>query len=176
MSLRLLALLTTLALPVAAWAQTTQSAKPEVAIKVITEDQQKLIQATVTLNGKPLNGAAVAFFVQRTFGRLTIGHDTTLDDGTAAVPFPTGLPGGPTGQLQVTAQVTAPPQYSQGSAATVLLDGGQIVPAQPTAFPRALWAPRAPVLLVLTIAAILASVWGCYVYVVAQLVAISRSR
>jgi hypothetical protein len=109
------------------------------------------------------------------FGDLVLGVDKTLDDGTAAVLFPNDLPGGPTGQIQVLASVTAPPEYA-GARVEVTLPAGRAVPDTSQAFPRALWAPRAPVLLIVIIFLILGAVWFCYAYVAAQLVAILRKR
>jgi hypothetical protein len=156
-------------------AQTTRASKPDVAVKAVVEEKEKLIQATVTLDGKPLEGVTVSFSVSRTFGNLAIGQDKTLDDGTAAVPFPVGLPAGSTGKLQVLVAITSPLQYSEGRGEATV-EGGQAVQASAQAFPRALWAPRAPILLVAVIALILVSVWGCYAYVAAQILAISRKR
>ena len=56
-------------------ADTADINKPEISLKVTTEDNQKIILATVTAGGKPLANATVNFFVKRTFGNLGIGHD-----------------------------------------------------------------------------------------------------
>jgi hypothetical protein len=58
-----------------------------------------------------LKDIKVAFFVKRTFGNLEIGHDQTLDDGTAATLFPADLPGGTSGELKVIAAITDPPLF-----------------------------------------------------------------
>jgi hypothetical protein len=142
---------------------------PQIALQVTTEENQKTILATVTASGKPLKGATVTFFVKRMFGNLDIGHDQTLDDGTAAIPFPADLSGGTTGQLQVIATITDPPQYfSAHDEAT--FDGALAISPQAKAFPRALWAPQAPLPLILAITIVLILVWGTYVYVVVQLI------
>ena len=99
----------------------------------------------------------------------------TLDDGTAAVPFPVDLPGGTTGQLQVIAVITNPPQYSsvRGEAT---FDGARVIPLQAEVFPRTLWAPQAPLCLILTIGILVTVVWGTYVYVVIQTYQDSQRR
>jgi hypothetical protein len=152
-------------------ADTVDINKPEIFLKVTTEDSQKVILATVTTDGKPLANVTVNFFVKRTFGNLGIGHDQTVDDGTAAVPFPVDLPGGTTGQIQVIAVITNPSQYgSVRSEAT--FDGARVISPQAQAFPRTLWAPRAPLSLILTIVILVTVVWCTYVYVVIQLIRI----
>jgi hypothetical protein len=149
--------------------------KVRLTLSVVTEEQRKQIQATVTSADKPLENVTVAFAVKRTFGDLSLGEDKTLDDGTAAVPFPIDLPGGADGQMQVLARVTAPPQYA-GSRIEATLPAARTAPSASQTFPRALWAPRAPILLILTVFLILGVVWCCYAYVVVQIVAISRKR
>ncbi len=65
------------------------------------EKGNKQLMATVVAAGKPVANAAVTFAVQRTFGEMPLGNDTTLDNGTAAIAFPSDLPGGTTGILQL---------------------------------------------------------------------------
>jgi hypothetical protein len=151
--------------------------KVRLTLNVVTEEQRKQLQATVTLAAadKPVENVTVAFAVKRTFGDLVLGLDKTLDDGTAAVLFPSDLPGGLTGQIRVAASVTAPPEYA-GARVEVILPAGRAAPDTSQAFPRALWAPRAPVLLIVIIFLILGAVWFCYAYVVVQVVAILRKR
>ena len=132
-----------------------------------------MVVATAKLNAKPLANASVAFFVQRTFGRLSLGADTTLDDGTAAVALPTDLPGGANGQLQIIAEVKAAPSYAATEIRAELTGGTSKVPeADP--FPRALWAPRAPLGLILTLVTLLSIVWSTYAFVITQLIKIRK--
>ena len=154
-------------------AGTAEPNKPQITLKVTSEDSQKVILATVTTSGKPLANVTIGFFVKRTFGNLGIGHDVTLDDGTAAVPFPVTLPGGAMGQLQVIAVITDPNRYSsvRGEAT---FGGALIVSNQADVFPRTLWTPQAPLALILTIAILVAAVWGTYFYVIVQIFRIRK--
>jgi hypothetical protein len=154
-------------------AEIAEANKPAIALTITTEENQKTVLATVTAGGKPLKGATVTFFVKRLFGNLGIGHDQTLDDGTAAVPFPVDLPGGTTGQLHIIAAITDPCQYSSVSSQAVF-EGARIVPLEMTDFPRALWAPQAPLTLIIAIVILLALVWGTYFYVGVQLIKIRK--
>ena len=161
------------ATPPSARGQETQPAKPRIALQAITEDHQKVIRATVTLDGKPLENATVAFYVKRTFGDMLIGQDQTLDDGTAAVPFPAGLPGDKAGILLVSAEVKAPLEHA-AAGSPVAIDGGRAAAPEENPFPRALWAPRAPLALIAVIAVAMAGVWCAYAYVVSLILKIRK--
>jgi Ni/Fe-hydrogenase subunit HybB-like protein len=153
-------------------AQEIPKPQPKIAISSSVEEGKKMIVATVMLDGKPLSGARVGFFVQRRFGLMTLGAEETIDDGTAAVTFPEGLPG-EEGKLQIVAQIQTPAEYAsvqtQGS-----FDGGTPIRAQTNLFPRALWSPHAPFALVFSIVSLLTIVWGTYVFVISQLIQIRK--
>ena len=145
-----------------------------VTLGIVTEDRQKLIRATVTArDGKPIENASVQFFVRRTFGDLKLGEDKTLDDGTAAVRFPVGLPGGATGELELCAEVKSPAPYA-GACAVLADAGGRVVKPVADPFPRALWAPHAPVPLLVVICSLVGGVWVTYAFVVTQIIAIRK--
>jgi hypothetical protein len=152
-------------------ADNTVTSKPRISLKTTTEDQKKVIVATVTLDGKPKADLTVNFYVKRLFGNLDIGHDQTLDDGTAAVAFPADLPGDQSGRLHVIAAITNPESY-KGSQVEMEFEGAAVKSAGENEFPRALWTPQAPAILIVTVLAILFLVWGTYGYVVVQLVKI----
>lgn len=151
------------------------AAKPDITLAFSQEENKPTLTATVRLNGKALENVKVAFFVERTFGRLLLGQDTTLDDGTAAVAFPSDLPGGPTGELNVRAEIKAPAVYA-GICTDDRFGGARKFQPDRHAFPRALWAPRAPVGLLLTLFVLLGTVWGAYAYVVTQLIHIKKGN
>ncbi len=148
---------------------------PDLQIELVreTEDGEDLLIATVTSDGEPVEDARVEFFVQRTFGEMTLGADTTFDDGTAAVLFPLELPGDENGNLAFVVVVTSGPNRLE-SRATIGLPGGIPRVVQDEPFPRALWAPRAPLGLILTFAILLGGVWLVYAYVFRQLILIRK--
>lgn len=146
-----------------------------VSLSVTTEDNKRMIVATVTADGKAVEGAKVRFGIQRTFGRLILGEESTLDDGTAAVPFPEGLPGDAKGELKVTAEVTSPAELAS-SRGEGSLGSAPTPSSESNTLPRALWAPRAPVGLLATVAAIVAVVWASYVFVLSLLWRIWKGR
>ena len=154
-------------------AQAQEGDRPLVAVGVAREEGVRVLRATVTLGGKPLEGVKVSFLAERTFGRLRLGEEETLEDGTAAVPFPEGLPGGSQGTLRILAEITTPPRYA-GIQGKGTVDGGVVVPAVDDPFPRALWSPQAPVALVVTIVVLLGGVWTTYAYVLVQMLKIRK--
>ncbi len=180
------------------------SAPPAIALQRATEDGQEILLATVTRGGEPVEGASVTFTIERTFGALRLGQETTLDDGTAAVPFPAGLPAALDGRLLVRAEVagasTAALLPADARAASVddelsaagiplhqrLLAralGDRLVRLETpnvllrsSPIPRALWAPRAPLALLVALVALLGGVWLTYGTVVYQLLRIRRGE
>jgi len=157
----------------AARAQTAQG-KAVIELTRTTEDKQEMLVAKVTANGLPVKGATVAFSVRRTFGLMTLGEDQTLDDGTAAVKFPTALPGDAKGELTFHVALRSPPELD-GSAADVKLAGAPARP-WPSVPPRALWSSRVPLAIPVTIAFLVLCVWSTYAFVVTQLAALRNLR
>jgi hypothetical protein len=154
-------------------APTTRPA-PAIAIAPAVEEGRKVLHATVTLDGKPLRDVKVQFAVARTFGRLPIGDDTTDDDGVAAVDLPRALPGDERGELNVIATIASPAAYAGTSQAQSVPGGIPIVaPGKPT-YPRALWAPHAPLPLLVSVLGAVGAVWFTYAVVVAQILAIRK--
>ncbi len=147
--------------------------RPAVTIRDAVEEGQHVLVATVTLDGSPVEGAQVSFFVERTFGLLALGREETLDDGTSAVPFPEGLPGGPAGELRIVAEVAAAAGFA-ATRARAALSGGAVVAAGGDPFPPALWSPTAPWALILAAIVLFGGVWGTLGYVLVQIVRIRR--
>jgi Ni/Fe-hydrogenase subunit HybB-like protein len=168
-------LVTGLSLAAAAPIEAAQEPQPVPVVEIARQLEygEEMLTAAVTLEGRPLAGVRVAFFVRRLFGLMPLGEDTTLDDGTAAIAFPTGLPGGESGDLDIVAEIRAPSEYAEvRGAALVRADVARETSAAPV--PRALWSSRPPLPIVFTVAALLALVWGTYAFVVMQLAGIRR--
>jgi len=138
-----------------------------------TVDSQDVLVAKVTANGRAVAHAVVAFSVSRTFGFMTLGQDTTRDDGTATVGFPVGLPGDARGELKFRVTVQSPSDLI-GPPFEVTLAGGAPRAAWTANAPRALWSSRAPLPMVATIIFLLLCVWLTYGFVVIQLLAMRQ--
>ncbi len=146
---------------------------PTLALATTVEEGKKQLVATVKIEGKPVADATVLFFAKRSFGSLLLGQDVTLDDGTAAVAFPSDLPGGQTGEIEFIAQVKPSAKLAAVEIHQTMKGGVVVVPSDPS-LPRALWAPRAPLVEIGAIDAILIVVWATYLYVVVQIIGIRR--
>lgn len=159
----------------AAGAQSVTGRRDEARVELTrrSEDGQEMLVATVTVSGRPVSGVQVGFTTPRHFGRLLLGEDVTLADGTAAVAFPTSLPADRTGVLPVRAEVVSPEALA-GLAVELQVSGARPRVAGREEFPRALWSPRAPLALLATIAFLLLCVWSTYAFVIRQLVGIHR--
>jgi hypothetical protein len=150
-----------------------QTTRPQLTVSTTVEEGKKNIVATVTLDGKPVENSTVQFTIRRTFGNLIIGTDTTLDDGTAAVAFPSDLPADYDNTLDVIAVIKSPAQYASVSGEAKIAGGVPFVaPTDP--FPRALWAPHAPLPLLITICILLTGVWTTYAFVITQIILIKK--
>ena len=161
--------------PAATTPATAPANDPDVKVALSTgvEDGKKQLIATVTRNGKPVENATVSFGVKRTFGRLILGTDVTLDDGTAAIAFPIDIPGNETGALEINAMVQGP-LSKWGAFTEATLPGGKPKAIPTDSFPRALWAPSAPFGLIAVIVVLVGGAWGAYLFVAYQLIAIRK--
>jgi quinol-cytochrome oxidoreductase complex cytochrome b subunit len=135
--------------PIAATPPPSVGTRARLALKVTTEEGKKMVVASVTLDGKPLEKVKVAFSVQGA-EPVEVGQDDTLDDGTAAIPFPAGVPGGPKGELKIAAIVKSPAPH-EGVAVEETFLGGVPVPACP-------WGPTSPRAIALASITLLAGV------------------
>jgi hypothetical protein len=106
---------------------------------------------------------------------MTLGQDTTRDDGTATVGFPVGLPGDARGELKFRVTIESPLDLV-GPPLEVMLAGGAPRTAWIANAPRALWSSRAPLPMVATIIFLLLCVWITYAFVVIQLLAMRRLK
>ena len=147
----------------------------QITLTRTTEDQQEMLVAKVLAGGHPVAGALVSFSVKRLFGLMSLGEDQTLDDGTAAVPFPSGLSGDAQGELAISVSVRSPPALA-GPALEVRLGGAAPARTSFASDPRALWSSRAPLAIVGTIGFLLLCVWTTYGFVVSQLAAMYRLK
>jgi Ni/Fe-hydrogenase subunit HybB-like protein len=152
----------------------TPVARLELSLAVRDTPSGPQLAAAVRQVGEPMVDAQIEFLVVRALGRLSLGTMATGADGIAAIPFPAGLPGGPDGGLRVIAELKSPEEYA-GAAIESVVQGGRPVVPETDPFPRALWSPRAPLALVLTIVALLGIVWSTYSFVVVQLIKMRKA-
>ena len=182
-------------------AMSVRAEAPRLELKSEVEEGKKMLIATLTRDGKPLEGVTISFFIERTFGKLKLGEDKTLEDGSAAVPAPEDMASGPGGEMKITARAIlpeTPAAETQASTDVAMRPAPEEAPASPAPTPpriidasftlkgevkmlqeqgrpqRALWAPRAPIPLLASVSAILVVVWGSYAFVASQIIKIKQ--
>ncbi|MBI4659909.1 MAG: polysulfide reductase NrfD [Verrucomicrobia bacterium] len=153
--------------------ETKPQPRPEITLETGVEDEEKVLIATIRFEGRPLEGIELDFSVERLFGQMSIGTATTEEDGKASVSFPEDLPAASSGELRIGVEIIAPPEYANLRSLKTFQGGVKTHP-QTDAFPRALWSPKAPVGMVLTIFTLLSIVWSTYAFVIRQLIQIRR--
>lgn len=143
-----------------------------ISAKVTEEDGKPEVLATVLADGKPAPNVGVTFLLHRSFGDLTLGTDTTLDDGTAAAPFHKELAADQQGGWTFKITLTSPDAFA-GQAQTIRM-AAPTATVTSAATPRELWARHAPWSLLLTVLILVGSVWGVYSYTAYQLFLIKQ--
>jgi Ni/Fe-hydrogenase subunit HybB-like protein len=149
------------------------AAPAQIAVERLEEGGETVLLATVMVDGEPVAGVLVGFYVRRLFGDMLLGEDITLGDGSAAVPFPEDLPGNEAGALDVIARILSPDELA-GAETGALLEGGLPAVTALAEDPRALWSSRTPLALVVPIVLLLSIVWATYSLALYQLVQIRK--
>ena len=126
-------------------------------------------------NGKeiPVSGETVTVFVPRMFSNLIIGEIILDDAGTASLEFPTDIPGGKEGNLEIVAAFIDNATYGNVEKRETV-HWGLPTDYLPTSH-RALWTQRAPSWMIYTLSVLLAGVWGHYFFAIISLIRIKRN-
>ena len=140
----------------------------EISAQIGQEDGKPEIIATVKAAGKPVPNVGVTFTLARTFGDLPLGQDTTLDDGTAAAPFPKGLRPDQEGHWTFKIALTSPDAYA-GQAKTLTIAAPAAGAPLPAATRRELWSRSAPWSVLLTVLVLVGGAWTVYAFAGCQL-------
>lgn len=150
------------------------AAVPLIVLKPAVEEGKQVLQALVTLAGKPVPDAKIRFGIRRTFGTLWLGEDTCDPDGIAAIAFPINLPGNERGELEATVTILGPQAWAGIEHAQWITGGRAVAPPSADSFSRALWAPHAPLPLIASILGAVGLVWCSYAFVLTQILAIRK--
>jgi hypothetical protein len=143
----------------------------KVNIQLSWDQSKNIVAASVTgTKGsavKPLPGLEVKLFAKRYFGNLLIDKPNETDgQGKASFSFPKTLPGDPSGNIALLAQLSNEDLFGLVKSETVMAIG---VPANrpPLNEERALWNTvwKTPVWLLITYLATVLTVWG-FIFVV----------
>lgn len=140
-----------------------------ITAKLGQEDGKPELIATVSSEGRPVPNAGVTFSLVRSFGDLTLGQDTTLDDGTAAAPFPKGLDADAQGGWTFKVALTSPDALAGQSARVRIASSAAPRRAAAAPAPRELWSRSAPWSVLIVVLALAGSAWAVYAFAGYQL-------
>lgn len=146
-------------------------------------DSLKLITAFASetmANGeqRPAPGVEVSFGIKRLFGIMPLGEEataTTDDQGLATFSFPKEIKGDEKGDVVIVGKITDHEIYGNVEATTSTQWGAQLV-VEKNPFPRALWEPRAPIVLIVSFSIIFGGIWITYGIVFFQIIKIKREK
>lgn len=133
-----------------------------VLCKEITQDKSEI----------PAKGIDIQLNVKRYFGTLRVGDPkTTNARGLVLFDFPSNLPGGPSGILEITARVKDETGLLYANQAKARLAIGKPYLLKSLTDTHAMWSVRskAPVWLILTFSLSLITVWGFIFYILISL-------
>ncbi|RTL55686.1 MAG: hypothetical protein EKK39_02475 [Sphingobacteriales bacterium] len=144
-------------------------------------DSSKLISVLATeilANGKekPIPNVEVNFGIQRLFGIMPLSDEanvTTDDRGMATFNFPKEIKGDEKGNVVLVARIIDNEVYGNVEATSISKWGEPLV-VEKNPFPRALWEPRAPIILIISFSIIFGGIWFTYGFVIYQITKIEK--
>jgi hypothetical protein len=155
-----------------------------IKLEFYEEDSVKYITAYVNefnndSTGAPIEEIDIYFYVERFFSLLPIGDifNTTDENGQVTIEFPGDLPGDSVGNVTIISKIEEDPDYGDLEVRKTLNWGVPIV-IDVLENKRSLWAARAnsPISLLILSNSIIAAVWGVILYILYQLLKISRIK
>jgi len=146
-------------------------------------DTDQVLIATVSQISKdrkeiPVKDTEIKFYVKRLFGWMPAGEGytvTTDEKGEASFSYPKDIPGDTAGVITVAAKIEDNDQYGniENKASA---KWGTVLIIDKNPLTRALWEPKAPLALILTISLIFSGVWITYFYIFYQLFKIKKEK
>lgn len=143
-------------------------------------DSSKMLTAKVTsLDGTPVKDIEVHFYVKRLFGLLPVessmGNIPTDEKGETSIDLPKkNFPGDTAGNIIIIAKIEENETYGTVETQSVMKIGAPLK-IENDLFPRALWAPNAPLALILTFVVLIGGVWCAYSFVAYQIYKIKKA-
>jgi hypothetical protein len=139
-------------------------------------DTARIVTATVTeltADGsvKAIKDVPVNFYVQRLFGNMPAAEDHTVntdEKGSAVFIFPKNVPGDTVGNITIVSMIEGNDTYGTVESKKACM-WGKAIPLEKDPFPRAMWAPRAPWALIITLTTLYGGVWSAFFFMFLQL-------
>lgn len=143
-------------------------------------DSNKIIATATNKNGEPIEELDLFFYVKRTFSNLPIGDvfNTTDENGMVQVDFPKDLPGDSEGNVTILVKIMESDLYNDLTVETTKKWGIPTPLTDQLGEKRSLWAAaaNAPIPLVLSVSAMIVSIWFIICYIIYILFRISKIR
>lgn len=143
-------------------------------------DSNKIMATATNKNGEPIEELDLFFYVKRTFSNLPIGDvfNTTDENGMVQVDFPKDLPGDPEGNVTILVKIMESDLYNDLTVETTKKWGIPTPLTDQLGEKRSLWAAaaNAPIPLVLSVSAMIVSIWFIICYIIYILFRISKIR
>lgn len=147
---------------------------------VKNSDYNKIIATATDNNGEPIEELDLYFYVKRTFSSLPIGDvfNTTDENGMVEVEFPKDLPGDHEGNVTILVKIKESDLYNDLTIEETKKWGTPTEKLDQLEEKRSLWAAaaNAPIVLVISISAMIVSIWFINCYIIYSLFKISKIR
>lgn len=142
-------------------------------LRIVTEDSDSsisvILQTRTNGNWEPFEGAEVAVFIQRRFGKILVGEEFNVTDenGVVELTFDTAIPGDGNGLLTLESAIEDNDELGNVYATTDTYWGLPMVAADGF-YKRTLWGTRdrTPWWLLIFPNAMIAGVWGVIIYLI----------
>lgn len=157
----------------------TRQLDPSMAATVVLTKEGEgedamLLARVVDRDGAAVANQPIAFSVPRLFGILVLERVETDADGIASIRFPIGLPGDArSGDLTITAALCD--SETRFGEATATFAGGRALEPISDAFPRAIWASKTDLHLLVPIPILVGAVWSVYFFAISQLLKMRKA-
>jgi hypothetical protein len=139
------------------------------SVTVNPSDTNRVVTVTATEKGKdgkekPIANATINFYVQRLFGTMPAAEDktaTTDETGSGTFILARDIKGDTAGNITIVAKIEDNESYGNVDA-KVSAHLGLKLGLDKDPFPRALWEPKAPAPLIITLSLIFSCIWCIY--------------
>jgi hypothetical protein len=146
------------------------------SLKLNPNDTARLVTAVVTEIGKdgkeiPVKDVEIKFYIQRLFGIMQAAEENTIgtdENGEASFVCPKNIPGDTAGVINIVAKIEDNDKFGNIETKAASL-WGSVLAIENNPFPRALWEPKAPLSLIITLSIIFGGVWFIYFFIFFQL-------
>lgn len=155
----------------------------DLSIKLDPADTSRTVTAKLTAKDKsgkqvPVKDVAIKLYVVRLFGIMPATTDptsTTDENGEATFTLSRDLKGDSAGQITLLARIEDNEQLGNVEASAIAPWGARLM-AEKEPFPRAMWAPKAPIPLIMVLSILFFCVWSTYLYLFYQVYKISKFK